>query len=109
MSLLQSPEQIESVDNLNHRAVLMALRDTNYNISEIAARLKIKRTTIYYIANKYLPVGFLQNRSQILLLKKMSKVAKDRHTSETDMVTVVPDINTKRLNSVQNRPAITSA
>ncbi len=44
MSRLQSLEQIESVVNLNHRAVLKALRDTAYSIAEIAARLGIHRT-----------------------------------------------------------------
>ncbi|MBQ7585736.1 MAG: helix-turn-helix domain-containing protein [Desulfovibrionaceae bacterium] len=99
MSQLQSLEQIESVVNLNHRAVLKALRDTAYSIAEIAARLGIHRTSVYYIAKAYLPTGYLNKRKQMLQLEKMSKAPED-------IVNVVPDINTKRSNSVQNQTAI---
>ena len=105
MSQLQSLEQIESVVNLNHRAVLKALRDTAYSIAEIAARLGIHRTSVYYIAKAYLPTGYLNKRKQMLQLEKMSKAPEDRYTPE-DIVNVVPDINTKRSNSVQNQTAI---
>ena len=44
MSQLQSLEQIENINNLSHRAVLKALRDTTYSIAEIAARLGIHRS-----------------------------------------------------------------
>ena len=105
MSRLQSLEQIENINNLNHRAVLKALRDTTYSIAEIAARLGINRTSIYYIAKAYLPTGYLNKRKQMLQLEKMSKAPEDRYTPE-DIVNVVPDINTKRSNSVQNQTAI---
>ena len=82
MSQLQSLEQIENINNLSHRAVLKALRDTTYSIAEIAARLGIHRTSIYYIAKTYLTTGYLNKRKQMLQLEKMSKAAEDRYTPE---------------------------
>ena len=59
MSLLKNIDELENVENLTHRAVLKAIRDTSFSMKEIAFHMKLGRTFIYYIVRRYLPQGYL--------------------------------------------------
>ena len=58
MPYLQTLDRLEDIENLTHRAVLQALRDTDFSMGEIAKRLKIHVVTAYHIVRQYLPQGY---------------------------------------------------
>ena len=91
MAYLQSLDEVESVENLTHRALLQAIRDTKYSVAEISCRLGIPRSTTYYVINRYLPPKYLKERKQRLQLGNM-KVRAARECSPNDTVYVVPKV-----------------
>ena len=66
---------IEAISDLKHRAVVQALLSTKLSNREIRDRLQIKRTLFYYVAGRYLPKGFLAQRSQALQLEELHNLA----------------------------------
>ena len=106
MSLLKKIDELENVENLTHRAVLKAIRDTSFSMKEIAFHMKLGRTFIYYIVRRYLPQGYLQRRAQLLELQSMSRIAEERSKAE-DRVLIVPAIDNK-LSGESHRNEVTS-
>ena len=90
-------DAIECVENKVHRAVLLALRDTDQSVQEIALSQEISASNVYAIAHRYLPQGYLHAR------KKNSKAV----GSSADTVHIVPPIGSK-LNTAK-RSSCTSA
>ncbi|MCR5815009.1 MAG: hypothetical protein K6G15_11050 [Desulfovibrio sp.] len=92
MPYLQSLDEIEDIENLTHRAVLQAVRDTTFNMAEIAKRLKIHIVTAYHIVRQYLPEGFIRKRTQMLQLKRGSMEIGEKYSPD-DLVHVIPADN----------------
>ena len=90
-------DAIEGVKNKVHRAVLLALRDTDRSVQEIARSLEITTGYIYAIAHRHLPRGYLHAR------KKSSKAV----DSPADTVHIVPPIGSKP--TLAKRTSSTSA
>lgn len=89
MPRLNSIDELDSVQNLEHRAVLKALRDTGETVTEIARRFKISRSAAYYVIETYLPEGYIENRNQSLQLGRLMDVASERTYSDDDPITVI--------------------
>ena len=93
MPYLQSLDEIEDIENLTHRAVLQAVRDTTFNMAEIAKLLKIHIVTAYHIVRQYLPEGFIRKRTQMLQLRRGSMGTGEKYSPD-DPVHVIPADNT---------------
>ena len=62
MPKLASLEAIETVADPRHRAILLAIRDTNLTLPKVADKLGIPYSTVHSIANLYLKSDFLRKR-----------------------------------------------
>ena len=62
MPKLASLEAIETVADPRHRAILLAIRDTNLTLPKVADKLGIPYPTVHSIANRYLKPDFLRKR-----------------------------------------------
>ncbi|MBR4742237.1 MAG: hypothetical protein IK079_05000 [Desulfovibrio sp.] len=98
MPCLQTLDRLEDIENLTHRAVLQALRDTDFTMGEIAKRLKIHVVTAYHIVRQYLPQGYIRKRTQMLHLQRTQR-AQESPCSPDDLVQVVPAKITASSNS----------
>ena len=97
MPYLQTLDRLEDIENLTHRAVLQALRDTDFSMGEIAKRLKIHVVTAYHIVRQYLPQGYIRKRTQMLHFQR----SQENSCSPDDLVQVVPANST-----VSSNPAL---
>ncbi|MBO4334694.1 MAG: hypothetical protein J5846_02520 [Desulfovibrio sp.] len=66
---------LEKILNLKHKAVIQALLSTKLSNQEIADKLQISRALFYYIAQRYLPKGYLVQRNQALQLEALRNLA----------------------------------
>ena len=66
---------LEKILNLKHKAVIQALLSTKLSNQEIADRLQITRALFYYIAQRYLPKGYLVERNRALQLEELRNLA----------------------------------
>ena len=66
---------LEKILNLKHKAVIQALLSTKLSNQEIADRLQITRALFYYIAQRYLPKGYLVERNRTLQLEELRNLA----------------------------------
>ena len=62
MPKLASLEAIETVADPRHRAILLAIRDTNLTLPKVADKLGIPYPTVHSIANRYLKTDYLRKR-----------------------------------------------
>ena len=62
MPKLASFEGIETIADPRHRAILLAIRDTNLTLPKVADKLGIPYPTVHSIANRYLKSDFLRKR-----------------------------------------------
>ena len=62
MPKLASLEAIETVADPRHRAILLAIRDTNLTLPKVADKVGIPYPTVHSIANRYLKPDFLRKR-----------------------------------------------
>ena len=62
MPKLASLEAIETVTDPRHRAILLAIRDTDTNLTfpKVADKLGIPYRTVHSIANRYLKTDYLR-------------------------------------------------
>ena len=85
MSSLVRLDKVEGVKNEVHRGVLVALRDTDLSVKEIADSLGIASYSVYDIAHQYLPRGFMMARRKQL-----------KRSSPDDLVHIVPPQSSNR-------------
>ena len=103
--MLEVSVDVDNILNLKHKAVIQALLTTQLRNYEIANKLHITRALFYYIANRYLPKGYLVQRSRSLQLEDLRALAADNHSSksplkgDSDEVTIL-SIPSQRVDSV---------
>ena len=102
MPRLYNLEEIDSVENPKHKLVLQAIRDTDLTLCRIAERLEMTAGAVYYIANTYLPRGYLKTRAATNQMKALEDIAQRRKYQANDPVQIISaqqesDMNTSSL------------
>ena len=107
MPLLQSLDEIESVKNTSHRAILGKIRDTSLTLKEIAGELNVNVSTVYYVVKEYLPKGFIRKRTIALRCRTVQN--EEEQYSPEDLIHVVPITKTSPSSLSQQKVAASTS
>ena len=85
-----SDARLASVTNHKHNTILKALRDTDLSVAEIAKKLRVTKSSVYHVIEKYLPRDFLKSRASSRNNALFPAIDAKDGDKDDDLVIIVP-------------------
>ena len=85
-----SDARLASITNHKHNTILKALRDTDLSVAEIAKKLRVTKSSVYHVIEKYLPRDFLRSRASSRNNALFPAIDAKDGDKDDDLVIIVP-------------------